>query len=147
MNLLQKLFFFAAVPPEAQDDGPLTNNAVDTLGLKELGFLISAGDLQAAVGSGDDSTALRLEQAEEAGGSYADVPGSALSAPIGADKDGKLFFIAVDLAKTHRRFIRVKNPTVGDGAGDSLVSIIALAVPAWTPQDAADAGCEERVLA
>lgn len=68
--------------------------------------------------------------------------------PIAADKDGKFYFIGIDLIKAHKRYYRIKQPHVGDGTmTDSLLTVIALGVPNRTPLNAADAGCEERVLA
>jgi len=149
MNTLQKLKFLVALPPEAQDNDDFSGGeVVDTLGLKELGFLIHTGDLAAAVGSEDALSALAVESSDEADDNFEDVEDAELSGPIAADKDGKFYFIGVDLVKAHKRFYRVKQPHVGDGTmTDSLLAIIALGVPNRTPLNAADAGCEERVLA
>jgi len=149
MNILQKLKFLAALPPEAQDNDDFAGNVgVDTLGLKELGFLIHTGDLAAAVGSEDALSALAIESSDEADDNFEDIEDAELSAPIAADKDGKFYFIGIDLVKAHKRYYRVKQPHVGDGTmTDSLLTIIAMGVPSQTPLNAADAGCEERVLA
>ncbi|NLW84758.1 MAG: hypothetical protein GXY41_10220 [Phycisphaerae bacterium] len=147
-NFFEEAKFISCVPPEAQDnDDFVVNNAVDTLGLKELGFLVATGDLNAAIGSVAEASAICIEQSDEADDNYSDVTDAELSGPIADTESGKLYLIGVDLAKTHKRFMRVKSPHVGDGsASNSLLFIGALAVPDQTPLVAADAGLEERVL-
>ena len=148
MNILQALKFAQCLAPTPKDNGDFAGNgAVDTFGLKELAFLIETGDLEAAVGSTAEGSAVKVEECDTEGGSYTDVSNAALADAIAATEDNSLFCIVVDLKKSHKRFMRVNSPHAGDGSGtDSLLSIVAIGVPDETPQNAGDAGLAELVL-
>lgn len=148
MNLLQQLFFGSLVKPQGVDNTVYAGNAaVDTRGLLELGFLVHAGDLAAAVGSTTAAGALQVEECDTEAGSYSDVSNAVLADAIAETEDGGLFLILTDLKKSHKRFMRLKAPTAGDGsATPSYLSAVAIGVPDKQPMDATDAGLTELVL-
>lgn len=151
MNLLQQLHFTGLVKPQGVDNTIFAGNgAVDTRGLLELAFLVHAGDLAAAVGSTTAATALKVEECDtesETPGDWSEVGNAALADAIADDEDGGLFLIGVDLKKSHKRFMRLKAPTAGDGsATESYISAVAIGVPDRQPINASEAGLTELVL-
>jgi hypothetical protein len=148
MNLLQCLKFTQCLAPTPKDNGNFDGNgAVDTRGLKELAFLIETGDLAAAVGSTAEGSAVKIEECDTVGGDYTDVTGAALADAIAETEDNSLFYIVVDLKKSHKRFMRVNAPHAGDGSAvDSLLSVVAIGVPDKSPINAEEAGLAELIL-
>lgn len=148
MNVLQMLKVTGLVAPQGVDNTVYAENAaVDTFGLKELAFLVHAGALAAAVGSTTAATALKVEECDTVGGSYTEVTNAALADAIADTEGGGLFAIVVDLKKSHKRFMRLKDPTAGDGSGTvSYLSAVAIGLPDQQPTSAADAGLTELIL-
>ena len=127
------------LPPQLKDNGAFASNGyVDTFGLQgDLYVCFYAGALDIAVGSGDDSTPLLLEEADSSGFSDAsDVTGSDMAAVIGATDDNKIYAIRYDLRKAHKRFVRPKAPTAGDGSTGAPTCASGGSVPsrAWVPR-------------
>ena len=147
MNIVQQLKFTQCLAPTPKDNGDFAGNTyVDTRGLKELAFLIETGDLAAAIGSTAEGNAVKVEECDTSGGSYTDVTSAALANAIADTEDNKLFYIIVDLKKSHKRFMRVNAPHAGDGSGtDSLLSVVAIGVPDSMPVNAAGAGLQELI--
>jgi hypothetical protein len=139
------------LPPTSKDNTDFDGNTyIDTQGIGDgVMFLIACGSLAAAVGSTAEGSAPKIEECDTAGGSYTDVTGAALAAAIAGTKDGKVYGIYVNLRKTHKRFMRVNAPHVGNGsATQSYLCIMALAFGQQTaPQVAADMGLEELIIA
>jgi hypothetical protein len=146
MNQLLDMKFFNCVSPQSANGGSFANNtAVDTQGLLDLIFLIETGAMAAAIGSVAATNALEVEECDAVGGSYTDVTDAALAAAIADTKDNKMYAIRVNLCKSHKRFMRIKDPVAGAGA--CLLSVKAIGVPNIAPQIAAGMGLEELVLA
>jgi hypothetical protein len=148
MNILQILKFTQCLAPTPKDNGDFAGNgAVDTRGLKELAFLIQTGDLAAAVGSTAEGSAVKIEECDTVDGDYTDVTDAALADAIAGTEDNSLFYIVVDLKKSHKRFMRVNAPHAGNGSAvDSLLAIVALGVPDLMPIDADGMGVTELIL-
>jgi len=147
--ILKSLKVGIMLRPQLKDDGDFANNTYfDTQGLSALLVLFIVGDLDAAVGSTAEDAAPKIEECDTSGGTYADITGAALSAVIGATDDNKLYGIFLDLAKTHKRYVRVNAPHAGDGTNGANMAIIALGFPADTlPSNAAGMGLAELVSA
>lgn len=137
-------------PPQLKDNGDLAGNTyVDVAGWGHVRFLFIIGTLDIALGSTAEGNALKIEECDATGGSYADVSGAALADAIAADEDDKLFAIDVDLAKSHKRYMRVNAPHAGDGiAGVNAAIIAILSKPSGNgPANAAGQGLEELITA
>ena len=149
MNPIEAMKIVQLVPPQLKDNGAFASNTyVDTSGWNKLKIAFIVGTLDIAVGSGDDSTPPKVEECDTSGGSCTDVTDAALAAVIGAGDDDKNFAIDVDLAKTHKRYMRVNAPTAGDGTNGANMTIIGiLNGPASSPDNAAEQGFEEIVSA
>lgn len=147
--ILKALKIGTLVPPQLKDNGAFAGNTYfDTQGLSALLVLLIVGTLDIAAGSDDSSTPPKLEECDTTGGTYTAVSGAALSAVIGAGDDDKLFGIFVDLAKTHKRYIQVDDPTAGDGTNGVNMCAIAIGFPSdQMPHDAAGMGLEELIEA
>lgn len=137
-----------ALRPQLKNNGAFANNAYwDRAGFSHERVEFVVGDTDVAVGSGDASTALFVEECDTTGGSYTAVTGAALSAVIGAGDDNKAFAIDIDLAKSHKRYGKVNAPTAGDATGANMTIIVTLSRPSIGPKDAAGQGLEELVTA
>jgi len=136
-------------PPQLKDAGALTGNTyVDTAGWSHLRVLFVIGTLDIGLGSTAAGTAPKIEECDTTDGSYTDVADAALADAIAADEDDKLFAIDVDLAKSHKRYMRVNAPTAGDGTNGVNAAIIGiLSRPDIGPSSAAEQGLEELVTA
>ena len=147
--MLKAMKFTNALYPELKDDGDFTtNNYVDTLGLSALLFVIQMGAIDIGFGSTAESTPPLLEQCDTTDGSYTAVSSAALSACPGASDDGKLYGIFVDLAKDHKRYIRIQAPHAGDGTAGVAASAIAIGFPSdQMPHNAAGMGLAELIEA
>lgn len=138
------------LPPCSKDNGDFDGNTyVDTFGLDAILFLITTGSLAAAVGSTAEANAPKVVECDTTGGQYTDVTGAALADAIAGTEDNKSFGIYVNLRKTHKRYMKVDPPHVGNGSGTvSYLDIKALCFgPQVSPQSAADMGLEELVEA
>jgi len=148
--VLKTLKFTQCLAPTPKDNGDFAGNTyVDTQGLGAVLFLMSTGDLAAAIGSTAETTAPLIEECDETGGTYTAVSGAALADAIADTEDNKLFGIFVDLTKNHKRYMRVQAPHAGDGSGtDSLLGIIAIGFPKdESPRNAAGMGLTELIEA
>jgi len=147
--MLKALKFGALVPPQLKDNGDLAGNAYfDTLGLSALLVLIHTGTIDAALGSTAEGTAVCLEECDTVGGSYAEIAGAALADAIADTEDDSLFGIFVDLAKSHKRYVRIKAPHAGDGTNGVTASAIAIGFPSdQMPKSAAEMGLAELIEA
>lgn len=149
-TMLKSIKFTQCLAPTAVDNDDFAGNTyVDTQGLAAILFLISTGDLAAAIGSTAEGTAPLIEECDTTGGTYTDVTSAALAAAIAGTKDNKLYAIAVDLTKSHKRYMQVQAPHAGDGSGTtSLIEVIAMGFPAdQMPVSAAEMGLEEFIEA
>lgn len=136
------------LPPELKNNGAFVGNTyIDTLGLGALLVLIQLGVTDVIVGSSDTSTPLLLEECDTYDGSYTAVEDAELSAVLGTGDDGEVNGIFVDLAKTHKRYMRIKAPTAGNSTGANL-QITALGFPADAlPISASEMGLTELIQA
>lgn len=142
------------LPPQLADDGDFAGNTyIDTQGLSAIQFLflvgttdVAAGD---AIGSTAEGTAPKIEECDESGGTYSDVTSAALADAIQYDEDDTLFGIHVDLAKSHKRYMRVNAPHTAAGAvNGSNLAILAIGFPAdQFPRSASDMGLTELIEA
>jgi len=149
-SLLSHAVYKQLLPPQLKDDGDFARNTyIDTLGLSGLMIIIQVGALDEAIGSTAEDAALKLEECDTSGGSYTAITGAALSAVIpAASGDDKLYAISVDLTKTHKRFIQVNAPHVGNGTEGGHLAILAIGFPADVmPNSAAEMGLAEFVQA
>jgi len=138
--------------PETKNNGDFTNNTyVDTAGWGHLRVLFATGVITASapIGSTAEDTAPLVEECDTPGGTYTDVSGAALADAIADDEDNKLFAIDIDLTKTHKRYMQVQAPHVGDGTpGASLAIIGILTRPEGNgPVNAAAMGLNELITA
>ena len=136
--------------PEVKNNGDFTNNTyVDLAGWGHCRVLFITGVITASspIGSTAETTAPLLEECDTNDGSYTAVSGGALADAIADDEDNKLFAIDRDLAKTHKRYMRVQAPHSGDGTPGAALAIIAiLSKPEGNgPANAADQGLEELI--
>ena len=135
--------------PQLKNNGAFANNThVDTSAWKHARFKFLIGDTDAAVGSGDASTAPFIEECDTTGGTYTAVSGAALAAVISATDDNSIKGIDVSLTKTHKRYMRVKAPTADNGStGANLAIECELSRPDRGPASAAAQGYAELVSA
>ena len=137
------------LPPQLKDDGDAVGNTyIDTAGWNHLRVLFLVGTLDAAIGSTAEGTAPKLEECDTTDGSYTDVTDAALADAIADDEDDSLFGIDVDLLKSHKRYIEVNAPHVGNGTtGANLAIIGILSRPNIGPSSAAGQGLAELITA
>jgi len=135
------------LPQQLKDDGDFANNTyADTARYGYLKVEFHVGTLDATIGSTAEGTAPKLEECDTTDGSYTDVTDAALADAIAATEDDKIFAIGYDLAKTHKRFVRVNAPHAGNGTtGCNLCIIGRLTKPQVSPRNAADMGYEELI--
>ena len=146
---IQAMKFVRLCGPELKDNGAFTANGyVDLQGWGHLRILFVLGDIDIGFGSTLASTPPLVEESDATGSGYTAVTSAALSACPGADDDGKLYAIDVDLCKSHKRYMRVQAPTAGDGtAGVNACIIAILSRGAQSPISAAEAGLAELITA
>jgi hypothetical protein len=147
--ILKTLKIGQLVPPQLKDNGAFAGNTyIDTLGLSALLVLIEMGATDIAMGSTAITTPPLLEECDTTGGNYTAITGAALSAVIGAGDDNKLYGIHLNLAKSHKRYVRIQAPTAGDGTAGVNMSAIALGFPPdQMPKSAAEMGLAELIEA
>ena len=138
-------------PPQLKNNADFDSNTyIDTQGWNHLRVLFVTGVITASapIGSTAEGTAPLVEECDTAGGSYTAVTGAALADAIADDEDSKLFAIDVDLTKSHKRYMQVQAPHVGDGTPGANLAIIAiLSRPDIGPKDAAGQGLTEHIKA
>ncbi len=147
--MLKAMKFGELVPPQLKDDGDLAGNTYfDTIGCASLLVLIHVGTVDAALGSTAEGTAVVLEECDTSGGSYTEITGAALADAIADDEDNSLFGIHLDLARSHKRYVRIKAPHAGDGTNGVNASAIAIGFPVDpVPFNAAGMGLAELIEA
>jgi len=147
--ILKALKFGIMVKPQLKDAGAFAGNTYfDTLGLSGLLVLFVIGDTDIAAGSDDTSTPPKLEECDTTGGTYTAVSGATLATVLGAGDDSTMRGIFVDLAKTHKRYIQVDDPTAGDGTAGVSMCVVAIGFPSdQMPHNAAGMGLTELVEA
>jgi len=138
-------------PPQIENNGDFTTNTyLDTQGWNHLRVLLITGVITAGapIGSTAEGTAPLVEECDTTGGSYTAVSGAALADAIADTEDGLLFAIDIDLAKSHKRYMRVQAPHVGDGTPGAALAIIGiLSRPEIVPDSAAKMGLTEHIKA
>jgi hypothetical protein len=146
---VQEMKFVNMLYPQLKNDGNLDdNNYVDTKSWAHLRVLIQIGNTDAALGSTAEGNAVKVEECDQSGGTYSDVTDAALADAIANDEDGCLFAIDINLAKTHKRYMRLNAPHAGAGStGVCAAAIGILSRPAIGPKSAADAGLTEHITA
>ena len=152
--MLKALKLGLVLPPQLKDDGDFAGNTYfDTAGLAAVMFLFAVGTTDVAsgdaIGSTAEGTAPLVEECDETGGSYTAVANAALADSIQYDEDDKLFGICVDLAKSHKRYMRVQAPHTAAGAvNGSNLAIVAIGFPSNVmPRSAAEMGLTELIEA
>ena len=147
--ILKALKFDIMVKPQLKDAGAFANNTYfDTAGLAAILVLFILGDTDIAAGSDDTSTPLKLEECDTTGGTYTAVTSAALATVLGAGDDSTMRAIFVDLAKSHKRYIQVDDPTAGDGTAGVNMCVLAIGFPSEVmPRTAAEMGLAELVEA
>jgi len=147
--MLKAMKFTNALYPELKDNGDFTtNNYVDTQGLSGLAFILQLGAIDIGFGSTAETTPPLVEECDTAGGTYTAVSGAALAACPGASDDGNLYGIFLDLAKTHKRYMRIQAPHSGDGTAGVAASALAIGFPSdQMPHSAAGMGLAELIEA
>lgn len=146
MHSLQSCKFVNVTPPVAiNDNTAYTTAIVDTLGWREVTFLVSFGVMDIAV------AALKLTESDDSGMSGAtDVSGADFSvAPLtlpSATDDGHQFAIYVNMMG-HKRYLDLSF-TAGDGsAGTYAVVTAILSRPETFPDTAAERGLTQQAFA
>ena len=138
-------------PPQIKNNGDFdTNTYLDTQGYNHLRVLFITGVITASapIGSTAETTAPLVEECDTTGGSYTAVPGAALADAIADSEDGLLFAIDIDLTKSHKRYMQVQAPHVGDGTPGAALCIIGILSRAEIgPANAAGMGLAELIAA
>ena len=150
MNDLQGSKMVMMLPPQLKNDGDFAGNTyVDTLGHSFLQVIFITGTTDAAVGSTDEATAPLLEECDTTGGEYTAITDAALGAVIGADDDDTVKVIELNLAKSHKRYVRVQTPHAADGTTGANLAIIGCLSNASgnAPITATERGIDELVQA
>jgi len=148
---VQNMKMAILTPPQIKNNGDFdANTYIDTLGWNHLRVLLITGVITASapIGSTAEGTAPLVEECDTTGGSYTPVTGAALADAIADDEDSKLFAIDIDLAKSHKRYMRVQAPHSGDGTpGANLAILGILSRPDKGPASAAEMGLTEHIKA
>jgi len=136
------------VPSQLKNNGALAGNTyVDTLGYDHIEVIIAPNGVDAAIGSTNASTPLKLEECDTTGGQYTDVAGAAMAAVVGA-ADATPSSICVSLKRSHKRYMRLNAPTAASGTtGANFTAIAILSRAQQPPMAAAEAGCKEWINA
>jgi len=137
------------VAPQLKDNGDFAGNIyVDTLGYNHVEFQFITGTVDAAIGSTDEATPLKIEECDTTNGTYTAVIGAAMAAVIGAGDDNKMSVIDIDLAKSHKRYMEITAPHAGDGTtGCNFAAQAVLSRPNVAPATAAQRGLSEWIKA
>jgi len=145
--MLKSIKFGQLLPPETKDNGNFVGNTYfDTLGLAAALVLFNVGAGDIAIGSTAEGTPPYLEECDTPGGAYTKITSSDLAAVIAADDDGKQIAIALDLAKSHKRYLAVNAPHSGDGTVGGILQITVLGFPSdQFPKSAAEMGLKELI--
>jgi hypothetical protein len=148
-SILKTLKFGPLIPPQLKDDGDFAGNTYfDTLGLSGLLVVMHVGTVDAAIGSTAEGNAVKLEECDTTDGTYTDITSAALADAIAATEDDSLFAIAVDLTRSHKRYIEITTPHAGDGTTGCNLSAIAIGFPSdESPRNAAGMGLAELIEA
>ncbi len=147
-SVLKRCRYKIITPPQLKDNAAFDVGFIDTQGLAGVAFLFATGDMDAAAGSGNATTAPKIVECDTTDGTYTDITGAALSAAIANDQDETLRGIFVDLTKSHKRYLQPSAPTAGDGTTGVEMAIIAIGFPSENfPDGAAAAGLAELVEA
>jgi hypothetical protein len=143
--LLKQIKVGKLVPPQLKNNGAAAANTYfDCAGLSGVLVLGFVGTTDAALGSGDASTAPFLEECDTTDGSYTKITGSDLAAVLSATDDNKFFGIFVDRTKTRKRYLEVNAPTLANGTTGANLAIIAIGFPSEvSPGTAAAMGLKE----
>lgn len=149
MNMIETMKTVVMMPMQLKDNGSFANNTyIDTAGWSHLRVEFHVGAIDIGVGSGGAANALKLEECDTSGGSYNDITDAALADAIADDEDDKIFAIDLDLRKSHKRYVRVNDPTAGDGSTGAYMYILGrLSNPQVSPANAAGQGLEELIQA
>lgn len=147
--ILKALKLKTVTPPQLKDNGDLANNTyIDTQGLSAVLFLIITGTIDAALGSTAETTAPLVEECDTSDGTYTAVTSAALADAIADTEDDSIFGIFVDLAKNHKRYMRVQAPHAGDGTNGVNACILAVGFPSdQMPRSASEMGLAELIEA
>jgi hypothetical protein len=137
------------VAPQLKDNGDFAGNIyVDTLGYNHVEFQFITGTVDAAIGSTDEATPLKIEECDTTNGTYTAVTSAAMAAVIGAGDDNKMSVIDIDLAKSHKRYMEITAPHAGDGTtGCNFAAQAVLSRPNVAPATAAQRGLSEWIKA
>lgn len=97
-----------ALPPQSVASATATSAAIDTLGYHYASLVISS----AAAGATTAPTALKVQECDTAGGTYADVPatvgGTAYAIPAGSTAAGGYVYAVFNLdLRRRKRFLKV----------------------------------------
>lgn len=147
--ILKALQFTLLTPPQLKDNGDFAGNTyADTLGLSAILFLITTGTMDIALGSTAETTAPLIEECDTVDGTYTAVTSAALADAIADTEDDSMFGIFVDLAKGHKRYMRVQAPHSGDGTVGVNACSHAIGFPSdQMPRNAAGMGLAELIEA
>ena len=129
MNPIQNLKFVSVTPPAAIiDNASATTAYVDTAGWDHALFVIYFGAMDIA------ATAMKLQECDTSGGSYADITGTVFGTSTNTDgststlpsatDDNKFFAISVNTAGRKRYLDLVL--TLGDGAAGTYVTVFCI---------------------
>jgi len=137
------------VPPQLKNTGAFAGNTYyDTLGLAAMIVLMHTGAVDAAIGSDDATTAVKLEECDTTDGTYTAITSAALAAVIGATEDNTFHGIALDLSRSHKRYVQIDDPTAGTGTTGCNFAAIAIGFPSDAlPFNAAGMGLAELIQA
>ena len=148
---VQNMKICILTPPQIKNNGDFdTNTYLDTQGYNHLRVLFITGVITASapIGSTAEGTAPLVEECDTTGGTYTDVSGAALADAIADSEDGLLFAIDIDLTKSHKRYMQVQAPHVGDGTPGAALCIIGILSRAERgPANAAGMGLTELIAA
>lgn len=143
MKDLQKAKFVTITPPGAiVDNAAFTTAAIDTAGFAYATIVVHFGAMDIAM------AALKLQQCDTSGGSYADISGAVggtdFTLPAATD-DNKFVVFYVDLRGKKRYLDLVA--TGGDGsAGTYFTAVAILSEASGTPGSASDRGLLAQVI-
>lgn len=137
------------LPPQVKNNGAFDDNApLDLAGVGEAYVQLIKGASDAAVGSGDATTAPILEECDTLDGDYAEIEGAELSEPIAAGADAEVYRIDVPMRDQRKRYVRVKAPTAENQTDGAHLTIVGVARKlAHGPATAAERGLAEHIVA
>jgi len=149
--IMKALKFGILVKPQIVNNGDFASNTpYDTAGMASFLALLITGVITAGspIGSTAETTPPLLEECDTSGGGYTAITGAAMAAVIPDTGDSLIYGVYVDLAKTHKRYIRWQAPHSGDGTPGAALCSIGIGFPSDTsPQSAAEMGLTNLVSA